>query len=244
VHPEILSEAIEPFIDDRLIDSLLYPVKSGKEGVLYCATAGPRVAADLVAVKVYKPQKYRAFRDDSMYRSGRAILNERSARAAAKQTRFGREVRASLWTDSEYQTLRILHRAGAHVPKPLGHTSGAVVMEWIGDAEGPAPQLKEVKLDRSEAADLFQALIANIELWLACNIVHADLSSYNLLYQAGRLIAIDFPQAVDPRSNLHAPSLLARDLGNVCQFFSRFGVESDPNALADDMWDRFIRGCL
>ena len=179
-----------------------------------------------------------------MYRSGRVILNGHDARAAAKMTRFGREVRASLWTGSEYQTLRILHTAGAHVPKALGHTSGAVVMEWIGDAEGPAPQLKEVKLDRSEAAELFGALITNIELWLACNIVHADLYAYNLLCHAGRLVAIDFPQAVDPRFNDNAPSLLARDLGNVCQYFGRFGVESDPNALADDMWDRFIRGCL
>ena len=75
-------------------------------------------------------------------------------------------------------------------------------------------------------------------------LVHADLSAYNLLYHAGRLVAIDFPQAVDPRFNDNAPSLLARDLGNVCQYFGRFGVESDPNALADDMWDRFIRGCL
>src|SRR5262245_10899082 len=126
VHEENVSEAIEPFIDDRIIDTLLYPVKSGKEGVLYCATAGPRVDADLVAVKIYKPQRFRSFRDDSMYRSGRAILNQHDARAVAKKTRFGREVGSTMWTDSEYQTLRILHRAGAHVPRPLAHTSGAV----------------------------------------------------------------------------------------------------------------------
>jgi RIO kinase 1 len=244
VHPEHLSEAIQPFIEDGVIDSLLFPVTSGKEGTLYCASAGPRLGMDLVAVKVYKPQQFRSFKDDSLYRAGRVILDRRAARAAAKRTRFGRETRSSLWTDSEFETLKLLHAAGAPVPKPLGHTSGAVVMEWIGDSDGPAPQLKDVHLDPHNAQQLFDTLLGNIELWLACNIVHGDLSAYNLLYHAGALVAIDFPQASDPRFNANASSLLARDLANVCHHFARWGVVAEPYALADDLWDRFLRGAL
>jgi hypothetical protein len=43
---------------------------------------------------------------------------------------------------------------------------------------------------------------------------------------------------------LHHAELLARDVDHVCSFFRRFGVQSDPGALAADLWDRFTRGVL
>jgi RIO kinase 1 len=244
VHSEHLSEAIAPLVDDELIEDVLYPVKSGKEATLYCCTGGIRAGVDLLAVKVYKPQQFRSFRNDSVYQEGRIILDRRSARAAAKRTRFGREVQSTLWTTAEYETLRVLHRAGSHVPRPLGNSGGAIAMEWIGDEDGPAPQLKDVSLSADEAHVLFEQLLADIELWLACNVVHGDLSAYNVLFAGDRLVAIDFPQAIDPRANANAPTLLARDISNVCRHFGRFGVEADAYAIADDLWERFVRGAL
>ena len=137
VHFDTVSEAIEPLIADELIEGVLYPVKSGKEATLYCCRGGVRAHAELVAVKIYKPQQFRSFRNDSAYQEGRVILNRRDARAAAKRTRHGRQVHAALWTNSEYETLRVLHRAGASVPRPLGQSSGAIAMQWIGDSDAP-----------------------------------------------------------------------------------------------------------
>jgi RIO kinase 1 len=244
VHSEAVSEAIEPLIADELIDDILFPLKSGKEATIFCCRGGVRSQADLVAVKVYKPQRFRAFRNDSIYQEGRVILDRRAARAAAKRSRFGREVQASAWTNSEFETLRVLHRAGARVPQPIGRSAGALAMEWIGDADRPAPQLKEVNLDRDAARSAFDQLITEIELWLACNVVHGDLSAYNLLWDRQRLVAIDFPQACDPRFNANAAWLLARDIQHVAQAFGRWGIPCDPGALAEDLWDRFIRGQL
>ncbi len=239
------SEALEPLFADGLIRDVLYQVKSGKEATLYCCRAGAALDHGLVAAKVYKPRHVRSFHNDSIYREGRVILDRRARRAAAQRTEFGREVQAALWTGLEFETLRTLHRAGADVPIPLAGTAGAVLMEWIGDADGdPAPQLKDVALGLDEAQPLFDRLLANIELWLACNIVHGDLSPYNLLYQPDHLVAIDFPQATDPRFNPNAYSLLARDLDHVCRFFTRCGVQADAGALAMDLWDRFMRGVL
>ncbi|MBV9897203.1 MAG: hypothetical protein JO020_23810 [Chloroflexi bacterium] len=79
------------------------------------------------------------------------ILDRRSARTAAKRTRFGRDVKASAWTNSEYATLRVLQCAGARVPQPFGHSAGAVAMEWIGAADRPAPQVKHADLDHDQA---------------------------------------------------------------------------------------------
>ena len=244
MHFETVSDAIAPLIDDELIDEVLYQVKSGKEATLFCCRGGRRAQTDLVAVKVYKPQQFRSFRNSSMYQEGRVILDQRARRAAAKRTRFGREVQSTLWTGSEYETLRSLYRAGSHVPRPLGSSGGAVAMEWIGDEDGPAPQLKDVHLSGAAAERLLQVLLADIELWLACNVVHADLSAYNVLLWGDHPVSIDFPQACDPRANVHAQSLLARDIGNVCRHFARYGLEADAGAISADLWERFARGAL
>ena len=39
---------------------------------------------------------------------------------------------------------------------------------------------------------------------------------------------IDLPQAVDPKKNRHAESLLARDVARICEHFARRGVSRDP----------------
>ena len=114
MHSDTLSEAIDPLIENELIDDVLYQVKSGKEATLFCCRGGVRSPAELVAVKVYKPQRFRSFRNDSVYTAGRVILDRRSARAAAKRTRYGREVQSCHWTNAEYEALRVLHGAAPH----------------------------------------------------------------------------------------------------------------------------------
>ena len=79
----------------------------------------------------------------------------------------------------------------------------------------------------------------NIELWLANNYVHADLSPYNVLYWQGQVRIIDFPQAVNPRFNPNALSLLARDTENICHYTARYGLVRDGRRIAERLWRRF-----
>jgi RIO kinase 1 len=238
---ETLEDALEPFFADGLIDEVVYPIKSGKEATVYCCRAGAGLPAELVAAKVYKPLAHRSFRNDSVYREGRVILDQRAKRAAAKRTGFGQKVQSSTWTNHEWEVLRMLHAAGADVPTPLAHSSGAILLEFVGDTAGAAPVLKEVKLKSIEAEEVFERLLDNIQLWLAWNIVHADLSPYNVLYHAGSPVVIDFPQACDPRFNGNAFNLLVRDIQNLAHFFERFGVHRDAFALADRYWSVWER---
>ena len=91
---------------------------------------------------------------------------------------------------------------------------------------------------------MFENLMREIELWLTCDIVHADLSAYNVVYWQGRPMVIDFPQAVDPRFNSHALDLLVRDITNICTYFKRYGIEADGTQIAFDLWERYKRGDL
>jgi RIO kinase 1 len=241
-HTETLDDALEPFIADGLIEDILYPIKSGKEATVYCCRAGPALKADLVAAKVYKARAYRSFRDDAVYREGRVIVDARARRAAAKRTAFGQKVQSSVWTNHEWGVLRALHAAGADVPEPLAQASGGMLMEFVGDADGPAPVLKDVRLTTREAGTLFDRLLDNVQLWLAYDVVHGDLSAYNVLYRGeGDALVIDFPQAIDPRFNLNAFRLLTRDIENLARFFERFGVHRDAFGLAERYWSVWER---
>lgn len=96
-----------------------------------------------------------------------------------------------------------------------------------------------------EFTPTFLAVLRNIELFLACDRVHGDLSEYNILYWQGTAVVIDFAQAVDPRYNLDAVfTLLERDIARVCRCFARYGVEADAGALAIDLWTRCLTGAL
>jgi len=235
---------LDDFYERGLIAEVLYRLKSGKEATVYCCRAGPAGPVGLLAAKIYRPMAERSFRNDAIYRAGRVILDARSRRAVGKKSRHGRAFNFGSWIVQEYETLRTLHAAGASVPRPVAHDGAAVLMEYVGDEEGAAPLLKQVSLEPEEARRLFDRLVRNLELFLACNCVHADLSPYNVLYWRGEPTIIDFPQAVDPRFNQSARSLLVRDLENICKYFARRGVNVDPQRLAGSLWTRFMRGEL
>src|SRR5439155_2462656 len=158
-------------------------------------------------------------------------------RAAKKRSSFGQEVHQGLWVKAEFDTQQMLFDAGVSVPRPIACNGDVIVMEWIGDDDASAPQLKDVTLDSRDARPMFQQLLRDVEMLLRCNRIHGDLSPFNILVHGGRAILIDFPQAVDPRMNRNSFSLLSRDLENVCRHFStRYGIPADPSRIAGQMW--------
>jgi RIO kinase 1 len=126
------------------------------------------------------------------------------------------------------------------VPRPLRGSAFCILMEFVGGERGPAPQLRDVELGAAEAREVFERLIWNVELFLANDLVHADLSAFNVLYHEGRATIIDFPQAVDARTNRNSYEFLRRDLANLARHFARYGVTADPDRLADDLWHRYL----
>ncbi|MCC7364131.1 MAG: serine protein kinase RIO [Dehalococcoidia bacterium] len=244
---EILADiepALEEFLSQGLVTEVLHVIKPGKEAVALLCRAHPSLGAEFVVAKVYHELDRRNFNRDAVYQDGRIVLDSRAARAIAARSDLGRSAASALWVDHEFETLSALHYAGADVPEPFFATERAILMSYAGDADGPAPQLQRAQVAPEDAPALFERLLWNVELFLENNVVHADLSPFNVLLHGGRPVVIDFPQAADPRFNRHARELLTRDVGNLARFFRRFGLELDVDEHVAGLWERWRHGAL
>ena len=253
------SDIPEVFFNDGWITAVEYLVSSGKEGTVFCCRAAEPTGHDRLAVKIHRGRNFRSFKNDAIYLSGRAMgvslsgsagvkssgmPDRRLERAVAKRTRRGKAAIEHSWINHEFNTLQVLHAAGARVPRPFTMSGHAVLMEYLGDEHGPAPMLKHVSLERRQAVEMFTGLIDEITLWLACERIHGDLSPFNILYWQDQAMVIDFPQAVNPRDNPDSLFLLERDIRNVAMYFEQYGVAADPVRIARDLWLKFMRGTL
>jgi RIO kinase 1 len=233
--------ALQPFLDEGFVTDIIRPIGTGKEAEVFLCRAAPhRTGGEmLVVAKALRERTQRNFRNNARYLEGRFRKVTSEVRAMQKNERVGREMAHGAWIAHEWETLRALHAAGADVPRPIARASGALLLEHIGEGETPAPQLRQVRLDADDAARTFERLLWNVGLFLLHNVVHADLSAYNVLWHGDRATVIDFPQAIDPRFHTSARELLERDIRNLCSFFARLGIERDPDPIADDLWTGF-----
>jgi RIO kinase 1 len=234
-------EAFEHFFDEGLVERHLKPLKHGKEASVHLFRANPRTTGeDLVALKLFHPLDRRDFRDESVYRDGEFIKERRVRAALEKKTKFGREVQGMLWVSREWETLRTLSEAGAPVPRPIECTEDAILMSYIGDEDEPAPRLQDYDPDGDELEGLWTQILRAVEGMLFRDVVHGDLSSYNLLVWDGTVTVIDLPQAVDPKKNRHAQAFLERDLRRIGDFFDRRGLHRPWERIADDLWTGWL----
>ena len=244
-----LLESLSHFYALDLLADVLAVIKGGKEATVYRCLGGPAAPAQLVAAKVYRPRKLRNLRNDKMYREGRAVLtadgkpvkkNEhRIMRALNKKTAFGQEVAHTSWLMYEYTTLERLHRVGASVPLPIAAAENAILMGYVGDETRAAPTLHEVRLDFPTARRLLDQTIYNLELMLQADLIHGDLSAYNILYWEGEMTIIDFPQVTNAKGNRNARYILNRDVRRVCEYFALQGLQPNDRAIAEHLWNRF-----
>ena len=208
----------------------------------------------LLAAKVYRPRMFRNLRNDALYRQGREVMvvggkaagkqASTIARAIRNKSGYGMEAAHTSWLMHEYAALDRLYRAGGAVPRPWGGNENAILMDMIGDDRQAAPTLSSVTLGRREARRLLDEVLRNVELMLQNDLIHADLSAYNILYWQGRITLIDFPQIVHPSANPDARWILQRDLTRVSDYFATQGAGYDPAALAEEMWGRVLGDVL
>jgi RIO kinase 1 len=116
-------------------------------------------------------------------------------------------------------------KVGINCPKPIIVKRNVLVMEFIGENGKSAPTLNEVKVskrDYERTLSIIHKLYRNAEL------VHSDLSEYNIFKFNRRLIVFDFGSAVNI-SHPNSEEFLKRDINNINLFFNRRDVDVLPN---------------
>jgi RIO kinase 1 len=214
--------------EDGAIDTELARLQTGKEADAFLLerTLGER--SHLLVAKRYRDHHHRAFRNDAAYRAGRRTGNRRDDLAIAGGSRAGMRLRGEQWARHEFHILQRLWAAWAPVPYPISCTGAELLMEYVGDIEQPAPRLIDIaRIDQLNFVDLWQQCLQALRTMVTCDVVHADLSAYNILVWQGRLVLIDFPQAAEIGLSEHDMEFLHRDVTNVVTFFERVGVGCD-----------------
>lgn len=106
-------------------------------------------------------------------------------------------------------------------------------MAFIGDGIRAAPRLSEVALDGRTAERVWRELLDEMARMLDADLVHGDLSAYNVLWWRERAVIIDLSQTVEAVTHPAALALVERDTRALGAYFTRHGVAVDvPAALA------------
>lgn len=230
---------LDILLSDGIIDEVLGRLQSGKEAEVFRV----RYRGEVVAAKVYKDRQLRTFKHNAAYKEGRKVRNSRTQRAMDKGSRFGRDEAEDAWKSSEATTLHLLHGHGVRVPTPVLFYEGVLLMELVTDGDGDAaPRLIDAPIAFDQAGALYRDLRAQIIGVLCCDLIHGDLSPYNVLLGAGGPTLIDFPQTISAAHNTQSEVFFRRDLDNILRFFAGLDRSLDVHrGDARAIWQAYAR---
>ncbi|MEP7126276.1 MAG: RIO1 family regulatory kinase/ATPase [Byssovorax sp.] len=234
-----MNSQLDLLLSEGIISEVLGRLKSGKEAEVFRVV----YRGNIVAAKVYKDRQQRSFQHNVAYKEGRKVRNSRTQRAIDKGSRFGRDEAEDAWKSSEANTLQLLHRQGVRVPTPVLFYEGVLLMELVNDVDGDtAPRLIEAAIDAENAGPLYRDLRSQMIRVLCCDLIHGDLSPYNVLLGAAGPTIIDFPQAISAAHNSQSEGFFQRDFENIHTFFA----EHDPRLNASrgdgrEIWRAYTR---
>ncbi|MCS7106730.1 MAG: serine protein kinase RIO [Acidilobaceae archaeon] len=122
------------------------------------------------------------------------------------------------WAKKEFRNLKRMKEAGVRVPSPIAVMGNVLVMEFLGEEGYRAPLLYEAE---ENLEHIYEDLMNQLRLMVCrAELVHADLSEYNVMVWRGEPWIIDVSQAVE-LSHPRALEFLRRDIENLSLFFSK-----------------------
>jgi RIO kinase 1 len=205
---------LQRLISNRVIETLDYPVATGKEGNVFRATSrdGAR------AVKIYRTSTS-TFRALSRYIEG----DPRFLRVGG-----GRRKLIFAWATKEFKNLTRMRQHHVRVPRPYVVRDNVLVMGYLGSKTRPAPELRHVQVDDPER--LLHLLLLDLKRMRRAGLVHGDLSEYNLLFWRGLPYVIDVGQAV-PLDHPQADEWFDRDMRNLARYLRTLDLDIDAEEL-------------
>jgi len=234
-----MGSGLEHLLAEGVITEVLARLQSGKEAEVYVV----RFGGNVVAAKVYKDRATRSFKNNSAYKEGRTVRNSRSQRAINRGSSFGKAAAEDAWKTAEADALYKLHAADVRVPTPVLYLDGVLLMELVLDADGNAARrLIDTDLTVGQANAAYHDMVAQLVRILSCDLIHGDLSPYNVLWGAMGPVVIDFPQIVSASHNSASEQFFLRDADNILGHFARIdrslmSRRGDPN----EIWQAYRR---
>ena len=234
-----MASGLEHLLAEGVISEVIARLQSGKEAEVFVVRFGGRV----VAAKVYKDRAQRSFKNNSAYKEGRAVRSSRSQRAIERGSKFGKAAAEDAWKTAEADALYKLHAAEVRVPTPVLYLDGVLLMELVLDSEGNAARrLIDTDLTPAQANLAYHDMLGQLVRILSCDLIHGDLSPYNVLWSASGPTIIDFPQIVSASHNSSSEQFFLRDADNILGHFARIdrsllARRGDPR----EIWNAYRR---
>jgi len=203
--------ALYQMIKRGVIGGMRGVVKAGKESRIYWAKG---TNEEDLAVKIFLTSSMEFKKSMLQYIQG------------DPRFRVGHDYRRIVytWAQKEFRNLTEARNAGVPVPRPIYAHENIVVMEFIGLDGVPSPLLKELPKEEVTAEIYDQTMGAVDALYRRADLVHADLSEYNVMVHGNKIFLIDFGQAVSKEHPM-AEEFLRRDVGNIIRFFDKAGID-------------------
>jgi RIO kinase 1 len=208
------------------LDALGGQLSTGKEANIFHALKSQDTVQQELAIKIYRIS-------NSNFKAMQEYL---ISDVRFNKVRHTKKDIVVAWTLKEFRNLTRATEAGLKVPQPIIAKRNILIMEFLGKDNIPFRQLREYDLDNKQAAVVYKKTEDFlIRLYRDANLVHGDLSEYNILLDPISLnpVFIDMGQSVT-FDHLNAAEFLLRDITNIARFFGRFGVDVDAeNLLAE-----------
>jgi len=96
-------------------------------------------------------------------------------------------------------------------------------MEFLGTNGWPSPRIRDASLSEKKLREAYvQTILIMRHMYQRCNLVHGDLSEYNLLWHNNEVYVIDVSQSVET-DHPSALDFLRKDASNVNDFYKKVG---------------------
>ncbi|CDG64440.1 MAG: kinase 1 [Methanobacterium sp.] len=186
-------------------------ISTGKEANVF---TGVDDQGKIVAVKIYRVTTS-DFKKMQYYIQGDPRFNVKSN---------SKRQLINNWVLKEFKNLNRAYEAGVRVPQPIIAKNNILIMEFIGNSDGtPARLMRQSKISNPQyVADKIIDYVK--KLYNDAELVHGDLSGFNILMADDEPVIIDLSQSMvvdHPLTN----ELLNRDIDNLVKDFNKMNIK-------------------
>ncbi|XP_063829261.1 serine/threonine-protein kinase RIO3 [Ostrinia nubilalis] len=207
-------------VNNGMLENINGAISTGKESVVFHAN-GDTSYPDLVipkecAIKVFKTT-LNEFKTRDKYIEADYRFKDRFSKQNPRKV-------VHMWAEKEMHNMMRLQKIGLNCPEMVVLKKHILVMSFIGKDNKPAPKLKEVILKPEKWQSVYNEVVdAMHKMYNVGQMIHADLSEYNILWWDNKCWFIDVSQSVQP-DHPNGLKFLLRDCRNISNFFEKKGV--------------------